>query len=207
MFYLVKTPSWVKKIYPNYTWEMPKGNKVIYLTFDDGPHPEATTFVLDCLQQFNAKATFFCIGKNVQAHPAIYKRIIDDGHAVGNHTHHHLNGWKTKDADYLKDIEEASGYIHSCLFRPPYGRITRFQAQQLKAARYQFEIIMWTVLSGDFDPRLKKEKCWQQIALNIDDGSIVVFHDSAKAYDKLIYVLPKVLEHFTNQGYRFERLR
>jgi len=143
MFYLVKTPWWVQQwIYPAYAWSMPAGQKKIYLTFDDGPHPEATPFVLDTLERYQAKASFFCIGKNVAAHPALYKRILLDGHAVGNHTQNHLNGWKTGDADYMANIVEASQYIDSKLFRPPYGRITRFQAKQVQE-RLGLRIVMW----------------------------------------------------------------
>lgn len=185
---------------------MPDDEKIIYLTFDDGPHPEVTPFVLETLTSFNAYATFFCIGKNVAEHPELYRRIIDIGHAVGNHTHNHLNGWKTDDEVYLQDIRSASEYIHSNLFRPPYGRITPFQAKQLKAPAFNMHLIMWSVLSADFDAKITKEECLQNVLLNTGKGSIVVFHDSAKAYDKLRYVLPKVLEHFTSEGYQFKQI-
>ena len=133
MKYFVKTPWWLKRIYSSYIWNMKTKEKIIYLSFDDGPHPVATPFVLDELKKYNAKATFFCIGKNVMAEPAIYKRILDEGHAVGNHTHNHFNGWKTKDEIYLEDVREAAKFIDSTLFRPPYGRITSFQAKNISS--------------------------------------------------------------------------
>jgi len=206
MFYLVKTPWWLKKwIYPAYAWSMPAGQKKIYLTFDDGPHPEATPFVLDTLQRFQAKASFFCIGKNVAAHPELYKRILLDGHAVGNHTQQHLNGWKTGDADYLANIVEASQYIDSKLFRPPYGRITRFQAKQVQE-RLGLRVVMWSVLSGDFDTRLEPVKCCKNVQKTAADGSIIVFHDSLKAMPRMTYALPGVLEYFSARGFSFDKI-
>ncbi len=203
--YLVKTPWLVKKIYPSFMWDMKASEqKTIYLTFDDGPHPAATPFVLDTLQQFNAKATFFCIGKNVEEQPVIYSRILQEGHNIGNHTHNHFNGYKTPDEDYINNIKQASTLIQSSLFRPPYGRITKFQARLVQ--QMGFKIIMWNVLSGDFDIKLSKESCAQNVILNATNGSIIVFHDSLKAFDKLQYALPKVLEFFRNQGYTFSTI-
>lgn len=209
--YLVKTPWLLRKCYPSLTWQMPADEKSIYLTFDDGPHETATPFVLDVLKQYQARATFFCIGKNVQAHPAIYRRILDEGHRVGNHTQNHLNGWKTSDKHYLRNVLEAARYIDSDLFRPPYGRITRFQAKLLQKTtgtleNRGFNIVMWSVLSGDFDVQLSPEKCLQHVLLHTAPGSIVVFHDSAKAWDRLQYALPKALEHLGREGYQFKSL-
>jgi peptidoglycan/xylan/chitin deacetylase (PgdA/CDA1 family) len=206
--YFVKTPWWLKKIYSSYIWSIDTKEKILYLTFDDGPHPTATPFVLDALKEYNAKATFFCIGKNVVAEPAIYRRIIDEGHAVGNHTYNHLSGWKTKDDIYLADIAEAGKYIDSFLFRPPYGRITSFQADKTKSAlnNTAAKIIMWDVLSGDFDESLAGEQCLQNIILNARRGSIVVMHDSKKAFSRLEYFLPRTLNFFEKEGYRFEQL-
>ncbi len=208
MKYLVKTPWIVKKLWPSYTWSVDTKEKIIYLTFDDGPHPVATPFVLDELKKYNAKATFFCIGKNVIAYPGIYKRILEEDHVVGNHTQHHLNGWKTEDDVYLKDIAEASNYIDSGLFRPPYGRIRRFQAKNIQHAMKQADpkIIMWTVLSGDFDTTLSKEKCLENVVLNTEPGSIIVFHDSEKALPLLQYALPLFLSLFAEKGYRFHKI-
>ena len=205
MKYFVKTPWWLKKIYSSYTWSIPTKEKIIYLTFDDGPHPEITPFVLKELKNYNARATFFCIGKNVLAHPGIYKQILDEGHGVGNHTQNHLNGWKTSNDAYMKDIAEAANYIDSNLFRPPYGRITSFQAKHLGDAmrRTKAKVIMWDVLSADFDARITKERSLQFVILRALPGSIVVFHDSEKAFEKLHYVLPKVLHHFSEKGFKF----
>lgn len=197
MKYFVKTPWIVKKLWSSYTWDIKTNEKNIYLSFDDGPHPVVTPFVLDELQKYNAKATFFCIGKNVKASPEIYKRILNEGHKVGNHTQQHLNGWNTKNNVYLSDIAEASKHIISSLFRPPYGRIKSTQAKKLK----NFTIVMWDVLSGDFDETLSKEKCLQNVINNAKQGSIVVFHDSEKAFSKLKYVLPVAMEFFIKSGY------
>jgi peptidoglycan-N-acetylglucosamine deacetylase len=185
---------------------MPAGDKVLYLTFDDGPHPDITGFVLDELKKYKARATFFCLGKNVVANPGVYKRIIDEGHAVGNHTFNHLDGWKTKDSKYLSDIREAANYIDSSLYRPPYGRITDFQVRQLLSVGYGYKIIMWSTLSGDFDKSISKEDCFQNVLLNSDDGSIIVFHDSEKARERMSFALPRVLEYFSGKGYRFEKI-
>jgi peptidoglycan/xylan/chitin deacetylase (PgdA/CDA1 family) len=204
--YLVHTPWWLRALYPKLVWQIPVKEKVLYLSFDDGPHETATPFVLDQLQQYGAKASFFCIGKNVMAHPAIYERIIREGHAVGNHTQHHLNGWKTPDQAYIKDINLAAEHIHSTLFRPPYGRIRRSQYRQLKAAHPNMRVIMWSVLSGDFDTGLSPETSLSYVLRYTKPGSIIVFHDSAKAWDRLQYALPRVLAHFKQEEYRFESI-
>lgn len=208
MKYFIKTPWWLKKIYSSYTWSIDTKEKVLYLTFDDGPHPLVTPFVLDELKKYDAKATFFCIGKNVLTEPGIYKRIIEEGHAVGNHTHNHLSGWKTKNDIYLADIIEAAKYIDSILFRPPYGRITSFQASNIKSAlkNTSAKIIMWDVISGDFDESLTGERCLQNVILNAAKGSIVVLHDSKKAFARLEYLLPSLLNFFDKKGYRFEKI-
>lgn len=207
MFYLVSTPWWLKKIYSGLVWDIPvreKGEKLLYLTFDDGPHPEATPFVLDELQKYGAKGTFFCIGKNVQAYPQIYKRILSEGHRVGNHTNNHLNGWKTPDKTYFENIRDASLYIDSDLFRPPYGRISAFQSAFLRGAPFHYHIIMWNVLSADFDRKLTPEECTRNVIRHARPGSVVVFHDSEKAFDRLKGALPAVLTHFAGLGYRME---
>jgi peptidoglycan/xylan/chitin deacetylase (PgdA/CDA1 family) len=208
MRYFIKTPWWMKKIYPAYVWDVDTKENILYLTFDDGPHPVATPFVLDELARYNAKATFFCIGKNVVEYPSIYRRILDEGHAVGNHTHNHLNGWKTNDSKYFQDIAEAALHIDSNMFRPPYGRIKTFHAKNMQRVmkKPDARIIMWTVLSGDFDLQVSKEECLQHVILNATKGSIVVFHDSEKAFPKLEYSLPLVLKHFSSAGFRFETL-
>jgi peptidoglycan/xylan/chitin deacetylase (PgdA/CDA1 family) len=206
--YLVKTPWWLKAFYASYVWHIQTDTKTIYLTFDDGPHETATPFVLDQLKQYNAKATFFCIGKNVLAHPNIYQRILIEGHAVGNHTQNHLNGWKTSNDVYLKDIAEAATVIDSNLFRPPYGRIRKPQARALKSQikNSKFQVIMWDILSGDFDTAISPDKCLSNVLQHTKAGSIIVFHDSTKAWERMHFALPKVLEHFSKMGYAFKAI-
>jgi peptidoglycan/xylan/chitin deacetylase (PgdA/CDA1 family) len=180
---------------------------VLYLSFDDGPHPEATPFVLEQLANFNAKASFFCIGKNVQLYPDIYNEIIAAGHVVGNHTQNHMNGWKNTTDHYITDIQEATKSIHSNLFRPPYGRISFAQIKALRSnASLPHDIIMWDVLSGDFDTTINGEQCAQNVIQHAGPGSIIVFHDSAKAMDRLRVALPKVLSHFSELGYQFKAI-
>jgi peptidoglycan/xylan/chitin deacetylase (PgdA/CDA1 family) len=200
MRYLVKTPWLLQKIYNSRVWHMPGREKNLYLSFDDGPHPVATAFVLDQLKQYEAKASFFCIGNNVQSYPDIYKRIINEGHVVGNHGQRHLSGYSTKDDEYVRDVEEASRVIKSSLFRPPYGRLRSSQAKKLPG----YKIIMWSVLSGDFDAGINEEKCWQNVLRNLSPGAIIVFHDSEKALSRLRYTLPKVLEMGKAEGYDFK---
>ncbi len=213
MFYFIKTPWLLKKLYPGCTWDIPTREKIIYLTFDDGPHPIATPFVLDTLQQFQAKATFFCIGKNVVEYPAIYRRILDEGHRTGNHTHNHLNGWKVKNEQYINNILEAAKYIDSNLFRPPYGRITQFQVKILsgtaayKGSNQSLKVIMWDVLSGDFDKALSAENCSLNVINKTRPGSIIVFHDSEKAFPRMKKALPDMLHYFSEKGFRFEAIQ
>lgn len=185
---------------------MPVREKVLYLTFDDGPHPVITPFVLQELARFSARATFFCIGKNVVAHPEIYRQLIAGGHAVGNHTFHHLKGSKTDVKQYVADIKKATDHIQSSLFRPPYGRITKAQARAVPSAlgRADAKIIMWDVLSADFDQKISPQRCLENVLRNGRPGSIIVFHDSEKAWPNLHHALPRVLAYFASAGYRFE---
>ena len=206
MLYFVKTPKWLKILYPNRIWEMDVHKKEIYLTFDDGPHNTITSFVLNELKKYNALATFFCIGNNVINNPAVYQRIIDEGHAVGNHTQQHLNGYQKLDKVYVDDILEASKSIDSNLFRPPYGRIKPYQAKIITTLKNPYKIIMWTLLSGDFDTTLSPERCFENVVFKISNGSIVVFHDSEKAAERMMFALPKVLKTFSDKGYVFKKL-
>ena len=206
MFYLVKTPWLLKKFYPECLWDIKTSEKILYLTFDDGPHPIATPFVLEQLKKYNAKATFFCIGKNVEEHFDIYKKIIEEGHSVGNHTYDHLSGWKTNDKTYLDNIFKAKKIIDSNLFRPPYGRITKFQLKQLQAEKYNLKPVMWSVLSGDFDEKVSAEQCYPTVVKNAKAGSLVVFHDSQKSIDTLQYALPLVLKYFSEKDFEFKSI-
>lgn len=207
MFYLVNTPWWLKTLYRGLVWQIPTKEKVLYLSFDDGPHPVATPFVLDELKKYDARATFFCIGKNVEGYPQLYRRILLEGHRVGNHTYDHLNGWKVGDKRYLENIGEAARLIDSDLFRPPYGRISAFQSALLRSAPFHYRIIMWQVLSADFDRALTADRCARYVMRHARPGSIVVFHDSEKAFDRLRGALPAVLAHFSGLGYKFEAIR
>ncbi len=200
MLYFVKTPVWLQKLFTGRIWRCKGEKKTVYLTFDDGPHPIHTMFVLDELKKFNAKATFFCIGKNVALFPDIYNRILKEGHAVGNHTYNHLKGSKTSTSDYVADVERASNTINSQLFRPPYGKLKRFQEKILREGRWQFKVIMWTVLSGDFDTSISPQRCLENVLLHSSDGDIIVFHDSEKAAGRMRYALPKVLESFAGKN-------
>jgi len=201
--YLVKTPHFIQTLFPNFVWKMSPKEKTIYLTFDDGPVPEVTPWVLDVLEAYNAKATFFCVGENVKKNPSILTDIIDKGHAVGSHTFNHLNGWSTDNIKYYHNVRRGAFEVKSELFRPPYGRLMPQQAMFLQR---HYNIVMWDVLSGDFDPMISKETCLNNVISNASEGSIVVFHDSQKASEKLQYALPKALEHFAAEGYNFKAI-
>ncbi len=205
--YFIKTPFWLRLIYRSCIWRKPNQDRVLYLSFDDGPHPEATPFVLEQLSNFNAKASFFCIGKNVQLYPEIYDAILAAGHVVGSHTQNHMNGWKNNTENYIADIQEATKVINSNFFRPPYGRISFLQIKALRLdPALPQQILMWDVLSGDFDTTITGEHSAQNVIQHAGPGSIVVFHDSAKAMDRLRIALPKVLAHFSKLGYQFKAL-
>jgi len=201
--YFAKTPSLLKKTLKQAWWDIPTEEKKIYLTFDDGPTPTVTTTVLNVLDSYNAKGTFFCIGKNVVKHPEIYQEILDRGHGVGNHTYNHLSGWETKAKKYTANVHECSEHIQSKLFRPPYGRISPVQYNILKE---QYQIVMWSVLSWDFDPWLSWEHCMKNVVSNAKPGAIVVFHDSLKAADRCIPALKDTLKRLQAEGYSFEAL-
>ena len=210
----VKTPLVAKKMFPNYVWDIPTNDKVLYLTFDDGPTPEITNWTLNTLKEYNAKATFFCIGNNIEKHPEIFQNILNEGHAIGNHTNNHIKGWKTKAKDYLENTLEAENIITNHiqnsefrirnLFRPPYGQITPKQGNKLLELNYK--IIMWDVLSFDWDKDVSKETCLKNVTSNATNGSIVVFHDSIKASKNMQYALPKVMEYYSEKGFVFKSL-
>ncbi len=197
--YFVKTPRYLKTVYPSLLWDVPLSNTV-FLTFDDGPVPGVTDVILDILKEKRITATFFCIGDNVRKYPALFNRILNEGHVVGNHTNHHLNGWKSDNQVYFDDIDACSEVVDSLLFRPPYGRIGFNQIQELKK---KFTIVMWDVLSGDFDIEIDAAKCIENVVENVTDGSIIVFHDSEKASPRVLPALPVVIEQLTANGYQF----
>lgn len=206
--YFIKTPWIAKKIFSSYVWSLPDEDNTVYLTFDDGPHPTITPWVLEQLQAYNAKASFFCIGNNVEKYPEVFQKIIDDGHAIGNHTYHHLNGWKTKDKKYIDDVSKAAQIINSNLFRPPYGKIKTSQSKKIADALQtdSCKIIMWDVLSADFDSAFSPEQCLQNVLNNVTGGSIVVFHDSEKAFANLKFTLSKTLKSLKEEGFRFKKI-
>lgn len=198
-----KTHKFISYLFPKYVWKIPNSNNKVFLTFDDGPIPDVTEWVLDILKKENIKATFFCIGENIQKHPKIFERIKAEGHIVGNHTFNHLNGWKTKRNDYLKNFNLCEKEINtSNLFRPPYGKITPLQAKSI--LKMGNKIVMWDVLSYDFDNKISPQKCLNNIVKNTESGSIIVFHDSLKAEHNLRYALPKTVKHLKEKGFEFD---
>ena len=210
----ITTPKVVKSLFPTLVWDIPTKSKDIYLTFDDGPTPEITNWVLETLKQFSAKATFFCVGKNIEQYPSIFQQIVKDGHGIGNHTHNHIKGWKASADSYLKDVAQAQEVINTQvqkseirnqnLFRPPYGQITPKQIKKLQEQAYK--IVMWNVLSVDWDNSLTKEACLKNVINHADSGSVIVLHDSVKASKNMKYVLPKVLEYYTEKEFTFKRI-
>jgi peptidoglycan-N-acetylglucosamine deacetylase len=205
-----KTPLVVKRLFPEYIWEIPSNEKELYLTFDDGPTPKVTDWVLNELKQVNAKATFFSIGKNVEEHPQIFHQILENGHSIGNHTQNHIKGWKTKTKSYLENVFEAEkaikGHIDDSLklnlFRPPYGQIKPKQGKKLIELGYK--IVMWDVLSFDWDKTVSNHGCLNNVISKSKNGSIIVFHDSVKASNNMKFTLPKVLEYYTEKGFSFK---
>lgn len=209
MFYIHKTPGWIKGLYPSLTWDLPTQEKVIYLTFDDGPIPEVTPKVLEILHNHNAKATFFCVGDNIRKHPKVFEKVVKANHNVANHTFHHIKGWQNGYDVYLQDIDDCQQVINSFgienrLFRPPYGRITPKQIREVKKS---FKIVMWDVLTGDYNASLTAGNILRSIIKVTRPGSIVVFHDSLKAFPRLEAVLPDYLSYYQDQGFRFEAIK
>lgn len=201
--YLPKTPNIAKNVFPKLLWSKKSAKKEIYLTFDDGPTPHITEWVLQELKRFNAKATFFCLGKNVVLYPDIFEQIQQDGHSVGNHTYHHLNAWKTPINQYLQDIESCEKVFHSELFRPPYGKLKPGIRRKILE---NYNIVMWDVLSYDFDEKITNDECFENVKKHTNSGSIIVFHDSVKAEERLKFALSNTLKYFTNEGYIFKPL-
>ncbi|WP_156308428.1 polysaccharide deacetylase family protein [Sphingobacterium endophyticum] len=190
-------------IYPKAIWRKEKEKNNIYLTFDDGPIPEITPWILDCLKEHQVKATFFCVGENIKKNPEIFDRILAEGHAVGNHTYNHLRGWDNEDQTYFQNIEKCEKLTNSKLFRPPYGRAKK---SQMNVLAQDYKIIMWDVLTGDYDPKISPEKCYKNCVNYTRNGSIIVFHDNIKAIENVKYALPKSIKQLLRKGYRFETL-
>jgi peptidoglycan-N-acetylglucosamine deacetylase len=205
-YYPVKSPWFLRYWYGEAIWKMPGEGKNVYLSFDDGPHPEITPWVLEQLSRYQAKAVFFCIGNNVERYPQHFQEIIQQGHAVGNHTFSHVNGWKTSTEEYIDQIAKAAALIPSQLFRPPYGRITRKQLKAIKTAFPPMKTIMWDVLSGDFDTNIDANQCITNVLDNVTNGSVIVFHDSEKAFPRLEKTLPVVLEELNKKNFSFPLL-
>lgn len=199
----VRPPLWLKRLYPKLTWRIPAQEKILYLTFDDGPVPEITPWVLDQLKRFNAKAVFFCIGINAENNPGLLSRILSEGHRIGNHTYSHVDGWRYSAEKYFDEVERCSAIHKTNLFRPPYGKLKWAQLQRLKK---DYKIIMWDVLSYDYDTRITPEQCLNNVIKNSRAGSIIVFHDSIKAGPNLLHALPVVLKHFSEKGFQFKAL-
>lgn len=212
-FYWIKTKSFIKRLFSNYVWDLPNTQNKIYLTFDDGPTPEITEWVLEELKKHNVKATFFCIGNNIQKHPELFQKVINEGHVIGNHTYDHMNGWKTETKTYLENIRLCEKQIQKSLienlqskiFRPPYGKIKTAQAKIVR--RLGYKIIMWDVLSADFDQTITPEKCLENVISNVKSGSVIVFHDSIKASHNLKYALPETLIFLKEKGFLFDVIK
>lgn len=217
--YWIKTNSFIKKIFSNYIWDIPNTENKIYLTFDDGPTPKITEWVLNQLQIYDAKATFFCIGDNIRKYPEIFKQVIENGHSVGNHTFNHLNGWKTSTEEYIENVNlcrlQMADYRWQIanqnlqpaicqLFRPPYGKLKNSQSKKIRQLGYK--IIMWDVLSADFDRTISPEKCLENVLQNTVSGSVIIFHNSVNAFPNLEYALPKTLKYLSEKGFVFEKI-
>jgi peptidoglycan/xylan/chitin deacetylase (PgdA/CDA1 family) len=196
--YLVKTPPIIKTLFSDFIWNIDTEEKEVFITFDDGPIPELTPWVLDVLSEYGFKASFFCVGDNVRKYPEIYHRILAEGHTVGNHTYNHLNGWLTDQNSYIENIKKCDRLVQTDFFRPPYGKMRRGQSAVIKTEK---TIVMWDVLSGDFDQTITKEKCLSNVVDNYGPGSIIVFHDNVKAESNLKYTLPRFLQHLDDHGY------
>lgn len=202
--YIVRPTYLLRKLYPKAIWRVPTTEKRIYLTFDDGPVPHITSWVLDVLKKEEIKATFFCVGENVSNNPSIYQRILDENHAVGNHTYNHMNGWNAHGNQYLRNVVKCAEVVNSKLFRPPYGRIKK---SQLALISKQYSVIMWDVLSGDYDKNTSKVQCLKNVTDHVRNGSIIVFHDSYKAQNNMEYALPKFIKFAKEKGFVFDVLK
>ena len=193
-----RTPALLRKLFPSLTWSVGRDDKCVYLTFDDGPHPEITPWVMEELDKYGFKATFFCIGDNVRKYPETYQEILNNGHRTGNHTFNHLKGFSTSSPTYFENIQECAQLVKSELYRPPYGQIT---FSQIKHLSKQYQIIMWSLLVEDWNPKLDQAKKLSLLSSETKSGDIIVFHDSEKAFENLKVILPEYLEFLSNAGF------
>lgn len=198
-----QTPDFIRKLIPGAVWRLPQKEKTVYLTFDDGPIPEVTPWVLDLLKKYNIKATFFCVGDNVRKHPEVFKMVVSAGHSVGNHTFNHLQGFKVRSGKYVENVELADSYIRSNLFRPPHGHLRIRQGTKLSK---KFRFVMWDVITRDYNMKLSGEYVLNVVKRYARNGSIIVFHDSIKAEENMKYALPKAIEFLLSEGYKFEKI-
>lgn len=201
--YFVRSPKLFDLFYPDLIWRIQSPGKKLYLTFDDGPEKSVTPELLEILNQFNAKATFFCVGEKAEKNPGILDQIREGGHSIGNHTYHHIKGKSVDTKLFLEDVEKCNKMLDTNLFRPPHGSI---KYKQIKSLKKQYQLFMWTLLPGDFDPKISKEKCLQRSIKYTKNGTIIVYHDNKKTKDKVLYAVPKYIEHFQKLGYTFETL-
>lgn len=199
-----RPPLWLRRLYKDCYWNFPNEENKIYLTFDDGPTPELLPFILQTLDEYKVKATFFCVGNNIQKHPQLYSEMLSKEHVVANHTFNHLNGWKTPNKIYFRNIKEFDALHESNLFRPPYGRLRKSQMRQL--AR-EYKIILWDVLSYDYDKNISPERCLQNVTANTRSGSVIVFHDNVKAERNLRFALPQFIAAAQRKGFAFDVLK
>ena len=200
MYYFVNTPKFIQSLFSSLTWKIPSKERIVYLTFDDGPTKEVTSSLLDILNKEKVKATFFCVGKNVEKHPDLFQEIKLQGHGVGNHSNTHINGWRTNKKQYIEDVDAADKLINSDLFRPPYGKLN---LKSKKALQKKYKIIMWDVAGGDFDKRLSPDKVIENVTHNVKPGSIVVLHDNQKFKETILSALPKIIEELKAAHYDF----
>ena len=200
----LRAPGMIKLLFPDFVWRYNSGEKKVYLTFDDGPIPESTEWTLDMLKEKGVKASFFCVGDNVRKYPELYRKIVKEGHAVGNHTYNHIKGWGMNTQKYIENVIMASDYIDSRLFRPPYGQIKRSQAKHLLP---EYKIIMWDVLSGDYRQDISPERCFQDVLKKVRPGSIILFHNHKKSEKNMRYAVPRLIEALKMEGYEFDVCR
>ncbi|RLD59872.1 MAG: polysaccharide deacetylase family protein [Bacteroidetes bacterium] len=199
--YFVKTPKIFQLFFKNYIWQIPGHKKSIYLTFDDGPHKETTPLVLNILEKYNAKATFFVLGKNAIKHPELIEGIRSRGHGIGNHGYSHKNGWGQGEEEFIQDVEKCNKILNTALFRPPFGKLTKKQTAKLKE---KYKLVFWTVMPGDFDTAITKQRCLARSIKNTHKGTIIVFHENEKAKENMLYTLPLFLKHFSGKGFVFK---